>query len=237
MAIGILAILQEIAIIFYFVLISKQEIFYRWAGSFVPPAVGILCYSWISYFTANSVLSSYLGYTVFTLLQFGFLFFPRIRERTERGRNYCPECGSGVRTGWKVCPACGFELWQVLEKPEVEIEVLKGKKKEKVTEEVPIPPSTVHLVVKEGADRGKIYLLNRDVVNIGRDSSNDIALTDPFISGKHCRIRREDEQYTLVDLGSSNGTRVNGREIQRTVLQDGDIIEIGSTRLHLVWKK
>ncbi|MFN4181651.1 MAG: FHA domain-containing protein [bacterium] len=238
-AIVAMGILQSIAVAVYFLFLSREDLLLRWAGIFVPLAGLILATTWVSFFTRNTLISALSGYTVLTLFQVGFVFLPRFYRSTEGKGSFCPECGSRVQQRWKVCPHCGYDLWQVLERPEVEIEVIKGKKKERITEEVPAATASVsvpHLIVKEGSDRGKIFLLNRDVITIGRDSSNDIALSDPFISSKHCRIRKEENQFILVDLGSSNGTRVNGKEIQRTILKDGDMIEMGNTTLHLIWK-
>ncbi|MHA2609508.1 MAG: FHA domain-containing protein [bacterium JZ-2024 1] len=235
-----MGLLQTIGVLFYFLFLSREDLLYRWAGIFVPLSGVVLATTWVSFFTRNMVFSALSGYTMLTLLQTGFVLIPHFYRIKEGKGLFCPECGSRVQRRWKVCPHCGYDLWQVLERPEVEIEVIKGKKKEKITEEVPVTAATVsvpHLIVKEGSDRGKIYLLNREVINIGRDASNDIALSDPFISSKHCRIRKENNQFILVDLGSSNGTRVNGKEIQRTILKDGDIIEIGNTTLHLTWKQ
>lgn len=69
--------------------------------------------------------------------------------------------------------------------------------------------------------------LDRDATGIGRWEGNDIVLGDPEASRRHAQIRREGGRYVLVDLGSKNGTFVNGAPIGgATPLRDGDEIAI-----------
>ena len=74
-------------------------------------------------------------------------------------------------------------------------------------------------------------------VVIGRGSEADLRVSDPGVSRRHVEIRvRPDEDgvvVTVVDLGSTNGTRVNGKRIQHATVDDGAQIEIGSTRMIL----
>ena len=67
------------------------------------------------------------------------------------------------------------------------------------------------------------------VTVIGRSRRCDIVLTDPNVSRQHAEIRRQDDGFMLVDLGSTNGTRVNRRDVKQAVLQHGDRIELGTT--------
>ena len=66
---------------------------------------------------------------------------------------------------------------------------------------------------------------------IGRHPRNDLVLKDPRISSFHCRIEREGEGYALVDLKSRNGTLLKAARIDRAPLKDGDVIQLGSTRI------
>jgi hypothetical protein len=74
-------------------------------------------------------------------------------------------------------------------------------------------------------------------VVIGRGSEADLRVSDPGVSRRHVEIRvRPDEDdvvVTVVDLGSTNGTRVNGKRIEHATLEDGAQIEIGSTKMVL----
>ena len=71
------------------------------------------------------------------------------------------------------------------------------------------------------------------VITIGRDSSNDRVVTDPYASNHHLQIvLHDDGHFSLSDFGSTNGTYVNGRKISgEVVLNDMDIVRIGNTTI------
>jgi hypothetical protein len=73
--------------------------------------------------------------------------------------------------------------------------------------------------------------LRGDRLVIGRLADCDICLSDANASRRHAEIVRVDDDWYVVDLGSTNGTSVNGQRIERVRLDDGDTIEIGATRL------
>ena len=73
--------------------------------------------------------------------------------------------------------------------------------------------------------------LREAVTVIGRSRRCDIVLTDPNVSRQHAEIRRQDDGFMAVDLGSTNGMRVNRRDAKQAVLQHGDRIELGTTEL------
>lgn len=77
--------------------------------------------------------------------------------------------------------------------------------------------------------------LTQDVTVIGRGSNADLRLDDTGVSRQHAEIRREGDDVVLVDLGSTNGTMVNGRHIERVRLTPGDRIELG--RCVLVYER
>ncbi len=82
-----------------------------------------------------------------------------------------------------------------------------------------------------GAHSGRTREFSQDVVRFGRQPSNDVAFdphADLDASGNHAELRREAGQWILVDLGSRNGTLVQGRAIQRHVVRSGDEIEFGT---------
>jgi hypothetical protein len=78
---------------------------------------------------------------------------------------------------------------------------------------------------------GRDIDLDRTVTVIGRSSGCDIVLDDPNVSRRHAEIRRLGDGYSLVDLGSTNGTEVNGQRVGETALMNGDVIGVGTTRL------
>jgi len=88
------------------------------------------------------------------------------------------------------------------------------------------------LFVVRGRDQGKHFQLAGAVVRIGREATSDVQLYDSEASRSHAEIRiRDGSEFDLVDLGSSNGTRINGIRVSRQRLSSGDRIEIGGTLL------
>jgi len=85
------------------------------------------------------------------------------------------------------------------------------------------------LFVIQGADQGKRFEFLSGPVALGRDTSNPIRLHDTEISRRHAELRLEREGYRIVDLGSANGTYVNGQPIEQTPLQSGDRVQLGQT--------
>jgi len=75
------------------------------------------------------------------------------------------------------------------------------------------------------------YYLSRAEVTAGKAPGNDLQLDDKTISRKHCKFVRQGDTYKLVDLGSTNGSYVNGQRIEEKVLEEGDNIAIGRTIL------
>jgi pSer/pThr/pTyr-binding forkhead associated (FHA) protein len=73
--------------------------------------------------------------------------------------------------------------------------------------------------------------LGSDPVVVGRSSSCPIPINDEQASREHCRIEREGDDWYVVDLGSSNGTRLDGRKIKREKLANGGLIGIGNLRI------
>ncbi len=85
------------------------------------------------------------------------------------------------------------------------------------------------LFVIRGNDQGVRFELDEPLVRIGRDASSAVQLHDTEVSRQHAELRRHEGIFTLADLGSSNGTFVNGRRIDRHLLQSGDQVQVGST--------
>jgi signal transduction histidine kinase len=85
------------------------------------------------------------------------------------------------------------------------------------------------LFVIQGADQGKRFELRAKPMALGRDGSNPIRLHDNEVSRRHAEMRPVDETYRIVDLGSANGTFVNGRPVEHAALKSGDQVRIGQT--------
>jgi len=81
---------------------------------------------------------------------------------------------------------------------------------------------------------GEFPLLERQEIVIGRSSDLDMVLVEEMVSRRHARILLEDGVINIEDLGSTNGTFVNGEKIQKGVLKEGDRILIGTSILKVV---
>lgn len=70
--------------------------------------------------------------------------------------------------------------------------------------------------------------INRDEVALGRSDGNTLVVPHASVSGRHCSIQRDGRKYTVKDLGSTNGTRLNNRSVQESRLKPNDVIQVGS---------
>lgn len=91
----------------------------------------------------------------------------------------------------------------------------------------PAPTSAAELRIQGGPDTGHTFRVTDQPLRIGRSPDNDLILRDPATSGHHARLEKRGEAWFLVDLGSTNGTLVNGEPIQEKELKDQDEIRIG----------
>lgn len=85
--------------------------------------------------------------------------------------------------------------------------------------------------VSEGPDAGQQLLMEGPRLRVGCHPENDLVLADPAVSKKHFVIERKAEGFRLQDLGSTNGTRVNGVGVEQALLPDRSVIAVGSTVL------
>jgi hypothetical protein len=94
-------------------------------------------------------------------------------------------------------------------------------------------PPSVELTVRQGPQPGQRFSLTRPTITIGREAGNDVVINDPQISRRHASLTWDGRQFIIQDLGSANGTFVNGvRLTAPRVLQQGDVIGLGPT-VHL----
>src|SRR4051812_50114324 len=90
-----------------------------------------------------------------------------------------------------------------------------------------------YLDIKTAAGHRQLVVGDQPI-SIGRHSDNKVVISDTLASRFHCIVEKTPEGYLLRDLGSSNGTRVNGRRVRSVLLNPGDVVMIGKTRLILV---
>jgi hypothetical protein len=76
--------------------------------------------------------------------------------------------------------------------------------------------------------------LSKDRMTIGRRTHNDVVIDNLAVSGEHAVVSKAGEDFYIEDLGSTNGTTVNGQPVKKHLLQGGDFVEIGKYRLKYV---
>jgi len=129
--------------------------------------------------------------------------------------------------------------WGLVGPPQVEFVVDEGLRKgdlgcvatlvEGEDEEAAAGGRASVVVREDGGER--TVALSSDTVTIGRLADCDVVLHDKGASRKHAQLKLRDGVWSLTDLGSTNGTRLNGQTIQSRELSDGDRITIGNTLL------
>ncbi|MGF1469250.1 MAG: sigma 54-interacting transcriptional regulator [Sandaracinaceae bacterium] len=87
------------------------------------------------------------------------------------------------------------------------------------------------LVVLGGPDRGREQTIEGDVCRVGKARDNDLVLMDDTVSRAHCEIVRDRRGYLLRDLGSTNGTLLDGARIKEAWLKPGAVITVGNVEL------
>ncbi len=87
------------------------------------------------------------------------------------------------------------------------------------------------LILIKGTDEGKQFDLTLPVHSVGRDSTSNIRLIDTEVSRRHAEFRLVNGVYHLVDVGSANGSFVNGQPVKDVTLQPGDRVQIGQSVL------
>ncbi len=129
--------------------------------------------------------------------------------------------------GWGLVgpPEITFEIDAGLKKGEFRCKASLVEGEEKVE---PVPASAATLLIHEDGESRSVALTS-DLLTIGRLPDCQVTISDKGASRRHAQIREKDGSYILTDLGSTNGTRLNGQTIQTRELSDGDRITIGST--------
>jgi diguanylate cyclase (GGDEF)-like protein len=84
------------------------------------------------------------------------------------------------------------------------------------------------LIYPPGPDLGRRWQLGSDEIVVGRGSDCDIQIDRDSVSRRHARVCRIEDQWSVEDLGSTNGSYINDVPIQRSPLRDGDFVKIGS---------
>jgi hypothetical protein len=95
-------------------------------------------------------------------------------------------------------------------------------------------PVSPRLVVTAGPRRGSEFALLNPVTTVGRGRNNTVTIPDVSLSRRHSRLEQHGDEWVVLDQGSGNGTRVNGKPVQRHRLRHGDEIGMGDSAIRFV---
>jgi pSer/pThr/pTyr-binding forkhead associated (FHA) protein len=144
---------------------------------------------------------------------------------------FCSRCGHPNRDDAKFCVECGHPLHEdvTLSLPAIEGE-------DEPHEEFPLPHDALEagqalLLVKRGPNAGTTFLLDADVTPAGRDPQTSVFLDDITVSRTHAAFDRRADGWFVRDVGSLNGTYVNGEQVDETKLATGDEVQVGRFKL------
>ena len=147
-------------------------------------------------------------------------------------KKFCSQCEQRLDKTWDSCPYCAQMAIQAAQAP---AKLQKLKTQAFVLDSSGGPGSVQllgWLVPLQGAHRGELFTLQpKNTIGNGQDATVTLSLNDKFMSGKHAEIIAENGLWILRDTGSTNGTYVNNRRVDRHELVDNDFIKFGSAML------
>lgn len=141
-------------------------------------------------------------------------------------KKFCTQCEQQLDKSWDACPFCAQIAAQAAVAPQ-KLQKLK-------TQALVIDPSGQTgvqllgwLIPLQGPHKGELFTLQPNTI-IGNGPEATIVMQDKFMSGKHAEIKAENGIWVLRDVGSTNGTYVNNRRVDKHELVDNDFIKFGS---------
>ena len=142
----------------------------------------------------------------------------------------CEACGHSNDAGSRFCSSCGRPLNFV---EEVNTEVLETLEADSHGIDLENPVSGTALIVASGHQAGTRYAITSEVVTVGRHPDSDIFLDDITVSRHHVELAANATGYSIKDVGSLNGTYLNGERLEdnEASLTNGDELQIGKFKL------
>ncbi|HEY8458023.1 MAG TPA: FHA domain-containing protein [Actinopolymorphaceae bacterium] len=154
---------------------------------------------------------------------------------------FCTQCGHENADDARFCSQCGRPLGgERGAEPTATIalgfdtDLDRGETELRPQEQAAVdalPYDCALLIVQRGPSAGSRFLLDADVVTVGRHPESDIFLDDVTVSRRHAEFRRRPQGFVVRDVGSLNGTYVNRDRIDEVLLVGGDEVQIGKFRL------
>jgi pSer/pThr/pTyr-binding forkhead associated (FHA) protein len=94
-----------------------------------------------------------------------------------------------------------------------------------------LPKNSALLIAQRGPSSGSRFLLDQDLTLAGRHPNADIFLDDVTVSRRHVEFVRSNAGFEVRDLGSMNGTYLNGERVDTSILSSGDVVQVGKYHL------
>ena len=145
-------------------------------------------------------------------------------------KKFCTQCEQQLDKSWEACPYC-MQIAQQAAIPEVKRQAMKTQA---FVMDATGGPGSHQLcgwiIPLQGPQRGELFTL-QPKTTIGTDPKCTVVLNDKFMSSKHAEVAAENGVWVLRDSGSTNGTYVNNRRVDRHELVDNDFIKFGSAML------
>ncbi|HVY37150.1 MAG TPA: FHA domain-containing protein [Polyangia bacterium] len=156
---------------------------------------------------------------------------PRSRTKTSPPQPMTAIPQEGGAAAAAPAPAAAEPVVQAVEaQPTIPLRALT----EQAMDPAPAAGPPARLVVMTTDLAGREVALDKASVVIGRTDENDVVLNHRSISRHHAKLVRDGDRYTIVDLQSANGVRVNGEDYERIELNPGDLLELGHVKLRFV---
>lgn len=153
--------------------------------------------------------------------------------------SYCAQCGTALPPGARFCPSCGARVHEGGDdaghaRTTASFDPGELDPTAELEDRPDLATGTGLLVVVRGPNAGSRYLLDRDVTTIGRHPEAHVLLDDVTVSRQHTEVRRTADGFLAADMGSLNGTYVNGELTEERTLRSGDELQVGRFKLLLV---
>ena len=144
-------------------------------------------------------------------------------------KKFCSQCEQQLDKSWDACPYCAQIAQQVVAAP-----AKLAMKTQAFVMDAQGGPGSMQLlgwiIPLQGPQKGELFTLS-PVTTIGTDPKSTVVLNDKFMSTKHAEIKAENGMWVLRDAGSTNGTYVNNKRVDRHELVDNDFVKFGSAML------
>jgi pSer/pThr/pTyr-binding forkhead associated (FHA) protein len=144
----------------------------------------------------------------------------------------CSTCGHRNTQEARFCSNCGNPLQDETTVSLTPVEVEEETAEAAGALQSELESGQALLSVVRGPNAGSTFLIDEDVASVGRHPDSNVFLDDVTVSRRHAELRRGDDgRYVIHDVGSLNGTYVNRRRVEESLLANGDELQIGKFRL------